>query len=242
MVDDEDVAAFRTVLSAADDCEAVRLAPAAFERAREARILDPTRLMQDPPLLGFAYLASVMLLPEDIEAQEWANACLINDVGAPMVRAPERGGDFCPITFPRFLRTAARPADVILACNFVGWALLTILRAVDEGRPKQASRNATLREGRRVFEKSSSTLDKGWRTHGAAAHLWAAARVVGFDMLAQCAENSDAIRHLVAVAESIRRRGEAWVPLRGRPILDAAKTWKAPAGYLAEGLNGNSSD
>ena len=80
---------------------------------------------------------------------------------------------------------------------------------------------------------SADTLKAAWREYGGVAHLWLGHRLIGGDAgFERCAADSEKLLAFLAGAEDLRRRGEAWVPLRARkPVLDPDLTWRVPASF-----------
>ena len=102
---------------------------------------------------------------------------------------------------------------------------------------QQAPELASLGVARRVVVhrlprgKSRAWLTQMWQRFMPVAHLWAAKEAAP-DVWRAANEDPAEFAAWLGFAEELRRRGEAWTPLRSRvPILNPKRTWKAPKGF-----------
>ena len=202
--------------------------------------LSPRYLGADvPPVLGFAYLWSVMLFPGDADRRrEFRNA-----LAASAVRERLKGQPVPADLAERLIaapawRQTLRGADAAERDGrFAGAVLGQALQAIETDCPKLASRGrvfaaaAEIRLGNRSGRSSQKTMFRAWRRHRAVAHLWLARILVGEDVFFECATDRRPLLVFLAAAEAFRRRGEAWIPHHGRagePLLDPAEMWRVP--------------
>ena len=75
---------------------------------------------------------------------------------------------------------------------------------------------------------SSSTIENAiWKPYSPVAHLWAAShRLNGQEAVFPCRLTD--LPSFLAIAEYLRREGEAHRPKQAPPLLDAERTWKLP--------------
>jgi hypothetical protein len=113
-------------------------------------------------------------------------------------------------------------------------ALLFILRNAEMDNANEATLNKALNKLEPVIQqnygkdkpipRNKRDMQKAWKDFQPAAHLWAATRVVS--IMQQKGDSCSVADHL-AIAEELRKRGEAHTPIRtDRHTLKSEETWK----------------
>ena len=184
------------------------------------------------------YVNAVMLLPNDARER---GALLHASLAATLPASPVRDDERMDLALVKYLLAAPKPEQVLslrrlktilYKTEFSGLVLQTVLRAAAHDYRDIASVSAVLRGFATQTARKLETMEEDWHAYSRVSHLWLALDLYLGGDLNRCAADRRLLLRLLAYAEELRKRGEAWVPKRGStPILDAAHTWKVPAAF-----------